>query len=196
MLALAATRPTSGDRSKRQERVGQVVLTELSTLLHRGDLGTSDYLEGNLRQRISIVKADVSPDLRQARISVSIRDDPNTDASDAAMDKRRAYSWLVRNAKPLRHVLSKRMSHMKSSSPMLQFVRVDVAAAVDVMYLIDKVSKGNAKREGTLIDAPPSGVVGGIDFDEEFDEDEWDEDDDDFFGSPSKSQWEFKIIVN
>jgi hypothetical protein len=161
-----------------------MVRNELAQIIHRGSTGT-DYLEDGLRRRISIVNADVAPDLRQARISISVSKSVGSDLNDAAMDKRRAYAWLVRNAKPLRHDLSKRMSHMKQSGPTLQFVRVDVAAAVDVMYLIDKVSSGNGKRAGSLLDAP-SGVVDGIDFDEEYDEDEWEEEDDDDFLLPKE----------
>ena len=186
------------ERSKRQERVGNLVRTELSGIIHRGHVISRDNnyasLDAALRQRISIVRADVSPDLRQARISVSIGASPkrkNHRGSDdeeegiasttAAVDKRRAYSWLVRNTKAIRHALAQRMSHIKTC-PSLTFVQVDVSAAVDVMYLIDKVSEGY-KRES--IDGArgsrPTGVVDGIDFDEEFNEDEWDEEDDDFF---------------
>lgn len=191
------TPPKGADRSKRQERVGHLIRNELAQILHRGQIGTSEYLEDDLRQRISVVSANVSPDLKQARISVSIRsgsgssssttgnlsDAATTDSDrkqDAAMEKRRAYSWLVRNAKPLRQVLAQKMSHMKHSSPELQFVRVDVSAAVDVMYLIDKISAGQDKKTGSLLDIPPSGLVGGLDFDEEFDDEEWEEDDDSF----------------
>ena len=71
------------------------------------------------------------------------------------------------------------------SCPNLSFVQVDVAAAVDVMYLLDKVASGY-KRErigeyGENDREVPSGFVNGIDFDEEFDEDDWDDENDDFF---------------
>jgi len=183
----------SDERSKRQERVGQLVLTELSQILHRGSVSrAAEYLDDDLRQRISIVRADVSPDLRQARISVSMMTTTTSTSDDgdkdAAADKRRAYAWLVRNNKALRHALAQRMSHLKTC-PELTFVQVDVSAAVDVMYLIDKVASGQAKRTGSLIDEKevvgPSGVMGGIDFDEEFDEEEWEEDDDDDFFLPA-----------
>jgi ribosome-binding factor A len=174
----------NNDRSKRQFRVAQYVQTELARILHTGLIkGTKEVngpaIPSNLRQRISIVSVDISPDLRQARVSVSIRppagasgsssngmtasrvmdndddddgDDDNDDIDDdddddgtgssAVVDRRRAYSWLVDNTKSIRHTLAQRLSHMKSSAPNLQFVLVDVSAAVDVMYLIDKVSKG------------------------------------------------------
>ena len=63
--------------------------------------------------------------------------------------------------------------------PNLSFVQADVSAAVDVMYLIDKVTAGY-KREsvgafGGNDDTMPSGIVGGIDFDD-MDDAEWDTD--------------------
>ena len=179
------------ERSKRQERVGHLVRTELSQILHRGTIkGDLDgYLEDALRQRISLVNCDISPDLKQARISVSIRNDKTAEAtaSDAAVDKRRAYSWLVRNAKPLKHTLAQRMSHMKSC-PNLTFVQVDVAAAVDVMYLIDKVNAGY-KREsideyiskGDYYDEYDDDDEFYEDEDDEEDDDDWEEEDDEFF---------------
>eukprot|EP00529_Nitzschia_sp_RCC80_P030952 CAMPEP_0113459020 /NCGR_PEP_ID=MMETSP0014_2-20120614/10229_1 /TAXON_ID=2857 /ORGANISM="Nitzschia sp." /LENGTH=290 /DNA_ID=CAMNT_0000350575 /DNA_START=132 /DNA_END=1004 /DNA_ORIENTATION=- /assembly_acc=CAM_ASM_000159 len=201
----------NSDRSKRQYRVGQLVQTELARILHTGLIkgDVVGYLESDLRQRISIVSVDVSPDLRQARVSVSIRGSPspspsssssssfstmdddgddddidsdvygtstsNTNEGDDVIDKRRAYSWLVENTKPIRHTLAQRLNHMKSSAPTLQFVLVDVSAAVDVMYLIDKVSKGY-EREDILTD---------FDYDDDDDnyedDDEWEETDESFF---------------
>jgi ribosome-binding factor A len=101
--------------------------------------------------------------LKQARISISVMAGKKGIESNPAVDKRRAYSWLVSNTKYIRHTLAQRMSHMKSC-PNLSFAQVDVAAAVDVMYLIDKVASG-FKRDLE-------------DFDEDDDED-WDDDDDD-----------------
>jgi len=216
------TKHRGNDRTKRQERVGTLVQTELSNIIHKGVIrGDAEYLDDDLRQRISVVSADVSPDLKQARISVSIRgpnkrntvqkvsededdeeetdfdDDDNDydyddndydldniyveDEHDPAVDQRRAYSWLVRNTKPIRHTLAQRMSHMKSC-PNLSFVQVDVAAATDVMYLIDKVAKGYKRDRigGYGENDMPTGVLSGMDFDEDFDDDDWDEEDDFF----------------
>jgi ribosome-binding factor A len=178
------------DRSKRQERVGHLVRTELSTILHRGVIkGDADYLEDELRQRISVIHADVSPDLRQARITVSIRKGLDS-GNPAAVDKRRAFSWLVQNTKAIRHSLAQNLKHMKSV-PNLTFAQADVAAAVDVMYLIDKVAEGY-KREsvgefGGDDDSLPRGMVGGIDFDED-DDVEWIDEDEAFFEKDSSSQ--------
>ena len=164
--------------------------TELSTILHRGVIkGDADYLEDELRQRISVIHADVSPDLRQARITVSIRKGLDS-GNPAAVDKRRAFSWLVQNTKAIRHTLAQNLKYMKSV-PNLTFAQADVAAAVDVMYLIDKVAEGY-KREsvgefGGDDDSLPRGMVGGIDFDED-DDVEWIDEDEDFFEKDSSSQ--------
>jgi ribosome-binding factor A len=186
--------------------VGELVRTELATILHTGIIRGRDVtiLEDELRQRISVVSVDVSPDLRQARVSVSIRNptvsskggQDGSGAVNPAVDKRRAYSWLVENTKPLRHTLAQRMSHMKTS-PNLTFVQVDVSAAVDVMYLIEKVSKGYERERigeyGGDDDSLPRGLVkneDGLivaedgDYDDNDDnDDEWDEEDDDFFNA-------------
>lgn len=172
------------DKSKRQYRVGQLVRNELGNILHSGIIkGDTDFIDAELRQRISIVSVDVAPDLRQARITVSVRASNKRD-DNPVVDKRRAYSWLVQNTKPLRHTLAQKMSHMKSS-PSLTFVQVDVGAAVDVMYLIDKVTEGykreNIGEYGENDNSMPKGYVDGMDFDEEFDEEEWDKEDADFF---------------
>jgi ribosome-binding factor A len=177
------------ERTKRQERIGHVVRTELSGILNSGVIKGRDveYLDDELRRRISIVATDVSPDLRQARISVSVSSLKKAGA-DGTVDKRRAYSWLVRNTKQLRHTLAQRLKHMKSV-PNLTFVQVNIAQATDVMYLIDSVSAG-AKREAVDIFGgvnPKDMVFAGDDEDEddeewtEEDDEEWTEEDDDFF---------------
>jgi len=153
----------SYDRSKRQERVGHLVRNEIAMILQRGfpiiqnsyeDDGGSQIPE-DLRRRISLVNVDVSPDLRQARITVSIRGSSSDNASlskqDQMMDKRRAYSWLVSNTKSIRHALSKRMKHSKVL-PNLTFVQADVGAAVDVMSLIDKISSDDGYKRQDLDD--------------------------------------------
>ena len=83
---------SQNDRTKRQERVGQVVRAELATILHRGSVkNDNDPIESELRRKINIVNADVSPDLRQARITVSIMAGGGDRSSDTVA-KRRAYA--------------------------------------------------------------------------------------------------------
>lgn len=182
----SSSRYASGkERSKRQERVGHVVRTELATIIHRGyPVKYADPLDDDLLKRINIVNADVSPDLRNARITVSVTGAGSSDT----IDKRRAYSWLVKNCKMIKHAMAQRLSHMKSV-PDLTFVQVDVGAAVDVMHLIEKVSEGGYKREklgtfGENDDSLPMGYTLEDDEDwddedgwEDFDEDDGDEED-------------------
>ncbi|KAL3815672.1 hypothetical protein ACHAXA_006565 [Cyclostephanos tholiformis] len=166
----------SSDRTKRQMRVGQVVRTELATIIHRGSMNgivvskrirrdggdddltmmeEADGIGDDLRRRINVVHADVSPDLRRARVTISVLSggggggDPrrrSSSSNDDVVDRRRAYAWLVRNTKSIRHALSMRMSHMRGGSPELTFVQVDVGGAVDVMGLIEKVTSKDGYR--------------------------------------------------
>jgi hypothetical protein len=155
--------------------VGHVVRTELATILHRGSIhgirrrknndGTTmegeeeDAIGDDLRRRINVVHADVSPDLRQARVTISVLSGGGDGGgerggaggererrSNDAINRRRAYAWLVRNTKSIRHALSSRMSHMRGGSPELTFVQVDVGGAVDVMKLIEKVTSKDGYR--------------------------------------------------
>lgn len=184
------------DKSKRQERVAHLVRSEIADIVQLGfpikaiNTDNAPSIDEELRRRISIVTADVSPDLRQARITVSIFGD-NTDI----IDKRRAYSWLVYCTKSIRHALAQRLSHLKVL-PNLTFVQADVGSAVDVMQLIDKVTKEGYKREslvlgeyfsgdddheegGTMM--VPSGLQMGMDFDDDGEDDDgWMDEDDDF----------------
>lgn len=175
---------TQGHRSKRQERVGSLIRLELANILQRGQVKRTDPIEATLLQKINVVNADVSPDLAQARITVSILGK----GAEANIQKRRAYAWLVSSQKMIRHALAQRLNYMKTV-PTLTFALADVGAAVDVMALIDKVTKDkdfkrdlpdfNAifQEEGTT----STGVHFGLDFNEEVaDDDAWiDEDDDD-----------------
>ena len=141
----SSSRYAAGDRTKRQERVGHVVRTEIASILHKGFIkNDNDPIEDELRRKINIVHCDVSPDLRQARVTVSVMS--GKDRKMDAIAKRRAYAWLVRSTKAIRHSLAQRMKHMKAS-PDLTFVQVDVGAAVDVMQLIEKVSTGYKRAD-------------------------------------------------
>ncbi len=218
---------SSRDRSKRQERVGHIVRTEIASIIQLGYQikNSHGYIDDDLRRRINIVNADVSPDLRQARITVSIikptttravleddedeeeeefEDDYDLDydeeeeeeeeefeepkqvfpagrSGDAVVDRRRAYSWLVKNTKQIRHALSQRLSHMKTI-PNLTFVQADVGAAVDVMNLIEKVSNGDYKRESLgLFGGDDDNLPEGMYLESELEGDGWIDDDFDDF---------------
>lgn len=255
MISQGRSSPLSSynnDRSKRQERVGHVVRTEIASIVQLGypiknQMGDID---DELRRRINVVNADVSPDLRQARITVSVmkrnnrnrvtqeeEDEEDDDEEyedeeyeydddeeyeeeeeydydeedvklkqvfpvssssrngDSIVDRRRSYAWLVRNTKQIRHALSQRLSHMKTI-PNLTFVLADVGAAVDVMNLIDKVSKGNYKRDdiglfGGDDNQLPKGMYLESEIDDYDDEYEWiddEEDEDDWVDAEEEEQ--------
>jgi Ribosome-binding factor A len=224
-MAYGRSSPISGggDRSKRQERVGHVVRTELASIIQLGHQikNTQGYLDDELRRRINVVSADVSPDLRQARITVSIikptkrsfreeyqvmdqlvdeEDDliemkqvfPSSSSGDVIMDRRRAYSWLVKNTKQIRHALCQRLSHMKMV-PNISFVQADVGAAVDVMNLIEKVSKGQYKRENLgVFGADDDNLPEGMYLESELEESEWIDDDDFEDFDDDDDNWEEK----
>lgn len=205
---------SSRDRSKRQERVGHVVRTEIASIIQLGHQIKNSYgfIDDDLRRRINVVSADVSPDLRQARITVSIikpnnrimyeeeeedendEEDEDEDVmepkqvfqvnnsnADAVMDRRRAYAWLVKNTKQIRHALSQRLSHMKSI-PNLTFVQADVGAAVDVMNLIEKVTASDFKRQNVgTFGADDDNLPSGMYLESELEGDGWVDDDDEVF---------------
>ena len=169
---------SANDRTKRQERVGHVVRSELATLLARGSIkNDNDPIEDELRRKINVVNADVSPDLRQARITVSIMGGGANNRKLDTLSKRRAYAWLVRNTKAIRYNLAQRMKHMKGGSPDLTFVQVDVGAAVDVMQLIERVSNEGYKRDDVLDFNEMDYDDDGWEDEEEEDGEEGDEDD-------------------
>ena len=129
---------------------------------------------------VSIVDVDMSPDLRNARVKVSIIGERK--------EKISAVRWLQGNVRGLRHELAQRNRHLKRV-PMLTFDHVDVGAATDMMVRLAEL-----RREGEEADerrrAEGESVPdeeGGLDFsvadedawlDEEEDED-WDDEDDD-----------------
>jgi ribosome-binding factor A len=125
---------TAGTESKRQARVSQLLTSELATIIRQGHqvkMGAKP-LADSLRAKISVVDVSVSPDLRNARIFISVYGD--------RLEKREAYAWCVRNSSGIRFALSQRLKDMKGV-PELTFQQTDVSAAVDVMHLIDQVHK-------------------------------------------------------
>eukprot|EP00592_Proboscia_alata_P019106 CAMPEP_0194415748 /NCGR_PEP_ID=MMETSP0176-20130528/14559_1 /TAXON_ID=216777 /ORGANISM="Proboscia alata, Strain PI-D3" /LENGTH=138 /DNA_ID=CAMNT_0039220581 /DNA_START=263 /DNA_END=676 /DNA_ORIENTATION=+ len=136
-----------GDRSKRQERVGHLVRVNVAEIISRGtEIKNNEFIEDETRALISVVNADVSPDLRQARLTVSI-------LGEDVMAKRVGFNWLMKSERAIKHALAQRLSHMKGI-PDLTFVQADVGAAVDVMDLIERISAERLKRENV-------GVYGG-----------------------------------
>ena len=135
------------EESKRQSRVSQVIRSELAGIIRRpGGVKSSKTISETLRQKISIVDVQMSPDLRSAKVFVSV--------FGTRVEGREAYAWLVKHAKPMKHALSQSISHMKSV-PDLHFKQTDIASAVDVMLTLDKLA---AERRGQVDDADLHGI--------------------------------------
>ena len=167
----ARSLPLMGD-GRRQGRVAQVVRKELAEVLHTGDI-RGKRLETAIREMISIVDVDVSPDLRNARVKVSILGDRK--------DKISAVRWLQSSRGGIRYCMGKRMKEFKRL-PEIKFEHVDVGQAVDVMILIDKLAADRKEEESAAdeldFDADDDEAFAEYDpFDGEEDEDEEDWDD-------------------
>ena len=164
---------SSSFRSKRQERIGQVLQKELSEIFHSHiheikmtpsfTSSSSSYTiqqDALLFKRLTIVRVDVSPDLRQAKVVISLVQGSSSSSSSSTtttnhknqllMDRRRIYSLVVQYTKQIRHALSQRVRHWKIL-PTLSFEQVNVGAAVDVMILLNQIqfnkdNSGGLKR--------------------------------------------------
>lgn len=143
------------DESRRQSRVSQMVKTEVSEILLLGHgINARRPISDELRRAISIVDVDVSPDLRNCNIYVSVRGD--------AVSKREAFAWLVKNTRSVRHLLAQRNRGQKRI-PQILFKEADVSAAVDIMQLIEQANSGGAAGEAW---------DGDMDFEEGFDDED------------------------
>ena len=170
--------------TRRTSRVGHVVRTELSTLIRNGNVRGTQGIPAGLQQKISIVDVDMSPDLRNARVKVSVIGD--------RQDKVSAVRWLRGNIRGLRHELAQRNRHMKRV-PVLSFDHVDVGAATDMMVRLEGLRRESEQAEAKR-DEPDE--EGGIDFNAKDDE-AWaaleteDEDDDGGidFGASDEDAW-------
>ena len=125
------------EAGRRSSRVAQVVRSELATVLRQDSVRGPKRCPGRVRQMISLVDIDVSPDLRNARVKFSVLGD--------RQDKVTATRWVLGNAGGIRMALAGRLRQMKRV-PALNFQHVDVGKAVDVMVLLDQLS--NERRGG------------------------------------------------
>ena len=166
--ALRMSRATHGD-GRRTSRVGQMLRVELANVIRDAHSVGTKRIPASLQQLISIVDVDVSPDLRNARVKVSIIGDRK--------DKVTAVRWLRGNVKGLRHELAQRNRHMKRI-PAIMFDHVDVGAATDMMVKLEELrreSDSAARARGEPLDDDDGGML--LDFDGE-DADGWLDDDD------------------
>lgn len=132
MMARGSAFRSRGE-SKRQARVSQLVTTELAKIFRLGHgIKTKDKIADDVRCKIGVVDVDMSPDLRTAKVFISVLGD--------VLEKREAYAWCVKNTKAIRMALAVELKGMKRI-PDLYFRDMDIGAAVDLMALIDKVSE-------------------------------------------------------
>lgn len=123
-LSMRLPRPQHHNAGRRTARVGQLVQQEVSGIIRSGTIHGPRAIQERLRHMISIIDVDVSPDLRNARIKVSVIGDRK--------DKVSAMRWLKEAETPIRHVMAQELSAMRRV-PRLSFMFVDVGKAVDVM---------------------------------------------------------------
>lgn len=182
MMARGSAFRSTGE-SKRQARVSQLVTGELAKILRLGHgIKTKDKIDDDVRCKIAVVDVDMSPDLRTAKVFISVYGD--------VLEKREAYAWCVKNTKSIRMALATELKGMKRV-PELFFRDTDIGAAVDLMALIDRVSESDEASAAAAAGGSSSGgdeygeIDGFEDLTEEdfftfdFDEDENDENEDD-----------------
>ncbi|EOD41364.1 hypothetical protein EMIHUDRAFT_199701 [Emiliania huxleyi CCMP1516] len=112
---------------------------ELSTIIRSGTVHGPRAIQERLRHMISIVDVDLSPDLSNARVKVSIIGERK--------DKISAIRWLQSSAGPIRHVMAQELKEMRRV-PRLSFVHVDVSKAVDVMVRLDRLAEERERQGG------------------------------------------------
>lgn len=154
---------------------------ELAKILRQGHgIKTKDKIDDDVRCKIAVVDVDMSPDLRTAKVFISVYGD--------VLEKREAYAWCVKNTKPIRMALATELKGMKRV-PELFFRDTDIGAAVDLMALIDRVSDSDEASAAAAAGVGSGDEYGEIDgfeglteedfFTFDFDEDGDDEDDED-----------------
>jgi ribosome-binding factor A len=141
----------NGDKSTRQARVSELVRAELAKIIHngyeiRGPRAT--ILHSTLRHAINVLGCDVSPDLRNCRVDVSVISTKDITAAN----KREAFGWLTANLKAIKHALARRLSHMQRC-PELVFKLTDIGKEMELMRVLDAISKGDVKRD-TIVTHP------------------------------------------
>lgn len=139
---------------RRGSRVGQVIRSELATVIRNGNVHGKQGIPLGLNTLISIVDVDMSPDLRNARVKVSIIGERK--------EKISAIRWLQGNVRGLRHELAKSNRGMKSV-PMLSFQHVDVGAATDMMVKL-KVLREEREAAAAARGESVEDEEGGLDF--------------------------------
>ena len=122
--------PNPGQPTQRQLRVGEQVRHALAEVLARGDVHDPELAN----QIISVLEVRMSPDLRHGTVLIM----PLGGVGEAE-----AVAALNRNAKALRHEVSRRLRELKFS-PDLRFRvddRYDEAARIEKIFHDDRVRR-------------------------------------------------------
>lgn len=142
---MKAVRSTPGAPSQRMLRVGEQVRHALAEVLARGDVHDPD-LAGQI---ISVLEVRMSPDLRHGTVLIM----PLGGKGEAE-----AVAALNRNAKELRHEVSRRLRELKFS-PDLRFRvddRYDEAERIERLFEEERVKRDLAdKKARAIIAAEP-----------------------------------------
>ncbi|KAL1507333.1 hypothetical protein AB1Y20_008179 [Prymnesium parvum] len=157
--------------SRRPSRVSQVVRAELAAIFASGHVRGARTIPAGLNTMISIVDIDMSPDLRNARVKVSVIGERK--------DKISAVRWLQGNSKSIRYEMAQRLRQMKRI-PQLSFQHVDVGAAVDIMVKLERLSEERRwveRQRGELADGEE------LDFEADDEDAFFFDDDEDVFGA-------------
>jgi ribosome-binding factor A len=154
--------------------VGNLVQQEIADVIRTATSVGAKRIPAGVQQMISVVDVDMSPDLRNARVKVSIIGERK--------DKISAMRWLQGNVRGLRHELAKRNRGMKRI-PMLSFMQVDVGAATDVMVKVEALRREDeaaARARGESIEDAAEEDAWLLDEDDLLEDGDEDDEDDDW----------------
>lgn len=130
---------------RRSSRVAGLVRSELASVIRSGDVHGATRIPGGLQQLISVVDVDMSPDLRNARVKVSVIGERK--------DKVSAVRWLQGNSHGIRYELAQRLSYLQRV-PRLSFAHVDVGAATNMMVKLGQLRREREGAERARGEAP------------------------------------------
>jgi len=125
---------------RRPTRVGELYRRELS-LIVREMVANAPRSAGLCSALVSVLDVDVSPDLRNATVKVSIfqTEDQKSDA----------LSYLKRRRKAIKGILSQNFKEMKRV-PELRFVEADVASGFRTLELLNRISETRSSSDPEL----------------------------------------------
>eukprot|EP00186_Timspurckia_oligopyrenoides_P003116 CAMPEP_0182442074 /NCGR_PEP_ID=MMETSP1172-20130603/1051_1 /TAXON_ID=708627 /ORGANISM="Timspurckia oligopyrenoides, Strain CCMP3278" /LENGTH=266 /DNA_ID=CAMNT_0024636767 /DNA_START=83 /DNA_END=883 /DNA_ORIENTATION=+ len=109
-----------------------------NTLIPSSSVGAFSTPKGT-SSVLSIVDIDVSPDLRNARVNISLM------GSDELRSQ--AVVWMNSNRQTMRYLLAQKVSYMKFV-PELRFTESEAAAAFRTVSILDQLGKDRMRKTG------------------------------------------------